>query len=252
MMIRKLYLVIVCLVGSICCLSQSDTKDFLLYLLNHYLPSKGLYKINDKSDHAFFAKRYDILLKRIEVVMKSDTGKDIQSIRNDFLRYVRSSAVKQSYQDLFFQHQLFSIDSFYYVDSIRNDFENKYSKAVRDSQKIGTVHTIPIPSEETPAALRIKANEAFTSANAFIEHSVEVTVPYIFNNRKNCLIIYVRHLNYWPEAKVLLFERLKNNWSFKRVVFDQELFLDDETDFSIFAIALSSAQPLVPRRLWGQ
>jgi hypothetical protein len=35
-------------------------------------------------------------------------------------------------------------------------------------------------------------------------------------------------MNYWPEAKVLLFEKSGENWTFKRVVFDQELYLDDE------------------------
>ncbi len=225
---KKIYLLIVFSINSICCLSQSDTKDFLSYFLNHYLPSKGLHKINDKSNHSFFAQRYSVLVNRIEVVTKRDTSREIQSVISSFLQHIRSSAVQQSYQDLLSPHQLFRIDSFYAADSIRKDLEKKYAKAERDSQRALSVQSIPLQKKETPAELKHQANQAFKIANDFIKQAVEITVPYFFNDGKNCLIIYVRHLNYWPEAKVLLFRKSGNEWSFKRVIFDQQLFLDDE------------------------
>jgi hypothetical protein len=225
---KKIYLLILFSINSICCLSQSETKDFLSYFLNHYLPSKGLHKINDKSNHAFFAQRYNILPNRIEVVMKRDTSKEIRSITKQFLQHIKSSAVKQSYQDLFSPNQLFGIDSFYAADSIRIELEKKYTKAVRDSQRGSSVYSMPLQTKETPSAVKLQVNQAFKTANDFIKQAVEITVPYFFNNGKNCLIIYVRHLNYWPEAKVLLFQKSGDDWSFKRVIFDQQLFLDDE------------------------
>ncbi|MBW0162641.1 MAG: hypothetical protein HYI21_00015 [Sediminibacterium sp. Gen4] len=225
---RKIYLLILFSMNSICCLSQSDIKDFLFYFLNHYLPSKGLHKINDKSNHAFFAQRYSILTNRIEVVMKRDTSKEIRSITKQFLEHIRSSNVNQSYQDLFSPNQLFGIDSFYAADSIIIELEKKYTKAVRDSQGGSSVYSMPLQTKETPSTVKLQVNQAFKTANDFIKQAVEITVPYFFNNGKNCLIIYVRHLNYWPEAKVLLFQKSGNDWSFKRVIFDQQLFLDDE------------------------
>lgn len=225
---RKIYLLIQFSINSIFCLSQSDTKDFLSYFLNHYLPSKGLHKINDKSNHAFFAQRYSILTNRVEVVMKRDTSKEIRSITKQFLQHIRSSTVNQSYQDLFSPNQLFGIDSFYAANSIRIELEKKYTKAVRDSQGGSSVYSMPLQTKETPSAVKLQLNQAFKAAYDIIEQAVEITVPYFFNDRNNCLIIYVRHLNYWPEAKVLLFQKSGNEWSFKRVIFDQQLFLDDE------------------------
>lgn len=225
---KKIYLLIVFSINSICCLSQSETKDFLSFFLNHYLPSKGLHKINDKSNHAFFAQRYSILTNRVEVVMKRDTSKEIRSITKQFLQHIRSSTVNQSYLDLFSPNQLFGIDSFYAADSIRIELEKKYTKAVRDSQGGSSVYSMPLQTKETPSAVKLQANHAFKVANDYIKQAVEITFPYFFNDGKNCLIIYVRHLNYWPEAKVLLFQKSGNEWSFKRVIFDQQLFLDDE------------------------
>lgn len=225
---KKIYLLILFSINSICCLSQSETKDFLTFFLNHYLPSKGLYKINDKSNHAFFAQRYSILTNRVEVVMKRDTSKEIRSITKQFLQHIRSSTVKQSYQDLFSPNLLFGVDSFYAADSIRIELEKKYTKAVRDSQGGSSVHSMPLQTKETPAGVKLQVTHAFKAAYDIIEQAVEITAPYFFNEGKNCLIIYVRHLNYWPEAKVLLFQKSANDWFFKRVVFDQQLFLDDE------------------------
>lgn len=225
---RKIYLLILFSINSICCFSQSETKDFLSFFLNHYLPSKGLHKINDKSNHAFFDQRYSILTNRVEVVMKRDTSKEIRSITKQFLQHIRSSTVNQSYQDLFSPNQLFGIDSFYAADSIRIELEKKYTKAVRDSQGGYSVYSMLLQTKETPSAVKLQVSQAFKTANDFIKQAVEITVPYFFNDGNNCLIIYVRHLNYWPEAKVLLFQKSGNEWSFKRVVFDQQLFLDDE------------------------
>lgn len=225
---RKVFLLILFSINSICCFSQLDTKEFLFYFLHHYLPSKGLKKINDKSSHAFFTQRYGILINRIEAVMKLDTNKEIRSIIRPFLQHIRSSAVKQSYQDIFSPDQLFRIDSFYSADSIRIDLEKKYTKSVRDSQSALSDDTIPLQRSETPTMLKIQVNHAFKAAYSFIEHAVEITVPYFFDDGKNCLVIYLRHLNYWPEAKVLLFQKSGADWSFKRVIFDQQLFLDDE------------------------
>lgn len=227
----RVYLIIFLVMSSVGCLCQSATKDFLSYFLNTYLTQKNIYKINDKCDQTFFAKRYSVLIKRIEAVMKVDTTKEIQSNIKNYIRHLQSSSAQQVYHDWFPSRQLFSIDSFYSIDSIRLDFEKKYTKAVRDSQKAVAVYkSLPMDKGEgnTPAALRLKANQTFKMAQAIIEQSIEITIPYLFNNQKSCLVTYVRHLNYWPESKVLLFEKSGNCWSFKRVVFDQELFLDDE------------------------
>lgn len=228
---RRFYLIIVSLVVSIWCLAQTNNKEFLFYFLNDYLPKSGIYKINDKCNQASFAKRYSILIKRIEAVMKLDTTKEIKDNVEQYIGYLRSSGVQQSYNDWFPPHQLFAIDSFYLADSIRIDFEKEYTKAVRDSQIAVAVHkTHPMGREDknTPTALRLKANNAFKMAHTIIEQSIEIATPYFFNTQKNCLVAYVRHLNYWPEAKVLLFEKSGNCWSFKKVVFDHKLFLDDE------------------------
>ncbi|MCA6474847.1 MAG: hypothetical protein IM541_03260 [Chitinophagaceae bacterium] len=227
----RIFLLVVLLINSLACLSQSTSKEFLSYFLNDYLPAKNVQKINNKIDHSVFAKRYNTLIKRLESILKTDSCKEIRSNTKKYIEHLRSTEIRENYNEWFPPNQLFAVDSFYAADSIDATNVKEYIKAIQDSQKVVTIDKpVPIVTHQDTilSELRLKHHNSFLKAFNLIERSIEITVPYFFNDQTSCLLTYVRHMNYWPEAKVLLFEKSRENWTFKRVVFDQELYLDDE------------------------
>ena len=227
----KYCLFVIALFNSLACLAQSTSKEFLSYFLNDYLPAKNVQKINNKIDHSVFAKRYNTLIKGIEFILKTDSSKEIRSNTKKYIEHLRSTEIRENYNEWFPTNQLFEIDSFYAAYSLVVTIEKEYIKALQDSQKTATIDKpVPIVTHQDTilSELRLKHHNSFLKAFNFIERSIEITVPYFFNDQTSCLLTYVRHMNYWPEAKVLLFEKSGENWTFKRVVFDQELYLDDE------------------------
>lgn len=224
-------LFVITLFNSLACLSQSKSKEFLSYFLNDYLPAKNIQKINDKSVHSAFAKRYNTLIKRLESILKTDSSQEIRSNTKKYIEHLRSTEISENYNEWFPPNQLFAVDSFYAADSIDATNVKEYIKAIQDSQKTATINK-PVPTithqDTILSNLRLKRHNAFIKAHNIIDQSIEITVPYFFNDHTSCLLTYVRHMNYRPESKVLLFEKSGESWTFKRVVFDHELYLDDE------------------------
>lgn len=224
-------LFVIALFNSLACLSQSKSKEFLSYFLNDYLPAKNIQKINDKSVHSVFAKRYNTLIKRLESILKTDSCKEIRSNTKKYIEHLRSTEIRENYNEWFPTNQLFEIDSFYAAYSLVVTIEKEYIKALQDSQKTATIDK-PVPivthQDKILSDLRLKRHNGFIKAHNIIDQSIEITVPYFFNDHTSCLLTYVRHMNYRPESKVLLFEKSGGSWTFKRVVFDNELMFDDE------------------------
>ena len=160
----------ICLVFVLPSFSQSETDFFLLFFKQTYLKGKGIDKINNRSSHAEFSKRYDILIKRIELILKKDRSEEIRSIQQAFIQQLRSPSIEMNFSLLFSNEVLFSTDSFYKADEFRKELEKKYSKATKNLQSI-----------EQTQQLRSKADSAFYRANDFIKRAVEITVPFLFN-----------------------------------------------------------------------
>lgn len=224
-------LFVITLFNSLACLSQSKSKEFLSYFLNDYLPAKNIQKINDKSVHSAFAKRYNTLIKRLESILKTDSSQEIRSNTKKYIEHLRSIEIREDYNEWFPPNQLFEIDSFYAAYSIFVQILKEYLKAKQDSQKdTSAFKRVPtdINQDKKLSDIELKLDSAFIKAHNIIDQSIEITVPYFFNDHTSCLLTYVRHMNYRPESKVLLFEKSGESWTFKRVVFDHELYLDDE------------------------
>ncbi|MFN5227057.1 MAG: hypothetical protein ACK5CP_10965, partial [Bacteroidota bacterium] len=154
--------------------------------MNDYLPAKKIQKINDKSGHSVFAKRYNTLIKRLESILKTDSSKEIRSNTKKYIEHLRSTEIRENYNEWFPPNQLFAIDSFYAADSIDATNVKEYIKTLQDSQKVATISR-PVPTithqDTILSYLRLKHHNSFLKAFNFIERSIEITVPYFFNDQ---------------------------------------------------------------------
>ncbi|MFN9854782.1 MAG: hypothetical protein ACK55T_03230, partial [Bacteroidota bacterium] len=148
--------------------------------MNDYLPAKKIQKINDKSGHSVFAKRYNTLIKRLESILKTDSSKEIRSNTKKYIEHLRSTEIRENYNEWFPPNQLFAIDSFYAADSIDATNVKEYIKTLQDSQKVATISR-PVPTithqDTILSELRLKHHNSFLKAFNFIERSIEITVP---------------------------------------------------------------------------
>lgn len=175
--------------------AQSDTSSFLLFFYNDFLAKKGISKINDVSDQHLFGLRNKRVVDRIDLLLNKDSVADFFVFNKQFIQHLKSSSTLLRLYNILPSKYLYSNEAFYQADSL-------LKKRSSDS--------------------------LLKKAFAIIEHSAEISVPFFTNNGKFCYLVYVRHLYYWPEAKVLLFEWNDRGWVLKEELFDHASIYNDE------------------------
>ncbi len=209
-------------------------SNFLNYFTKEYLPSDGLYKINDKVRPTTFLKRNKVIVYGLELVLNrlDTTSIGLNKVeQSQLLTCLKNYTLDLNFNNFLADSLLINIDSIYYYDSLIQYHESyfyknylKYNRLIEDKKY-----------DQVPDSILnyYFFKETLVKNNIELiylleKDMVEITTPYFFKNYSQCVIAYVRHLFHKDDSKVLLFRKENEKWGLQKVLYDNLLTLDDE------------------------
>ena len=222
--ITKVYIFLLFIISNSTNAQEQDSQlsNFLNYFTKEYLPSDGLYKINDKVRPTTFLKRNKVIVYGLELVLnRTDTSEiGLNKVeQSQLLTCLKNYTLDLNFNNFLADSLLINIDSIYYYDSLIQYHESyfyknylKYNRLIEDKK----YYQVPDSILNYYFFKETLVKNNIELIYLLEKDMVEITTPYFFKNYSQCVIAYVRHLFHKDDSKVLLFKKKTKNGGCKK------------------------------------